>query len=266
METIEKTAETVEEAIAAGLEELGVQPHQVMVEVVEEPSKGLFGIGAKPAVVRLILLGQRPVEKPTPPQDKPTQSSKTKSNHAHGIDDHDEDIGEEIEETEKRFKVSEEEADEDARVGKIVLEEMLEAMGFEGDVTIYKAEPERQGENMHWILNITGKQMNRLIGRRGDTLASLQYLARLVVSRRLQRRANVIIDVAAYKSRRSDRLHQLAHRMADQAINERRTITLEPMPPHERRIVHLALRNRKDVETRSVGEGNVRKVTILPRF
>jgi len=266
METIEKTAETVEEAIAAGLEELGVQPHQVMVEVVEEPSKGLFGIGAKPAVVRLILLGQRPADKPEPEEPKPAAARSPQNNTFGTADDEDDELVDEIEETDKRYKVSDEDADDDARVGKVVLEEMLEAMGFEGEVTIYKAEPERQGESMQWILNVTGKQMNRLIGRRGDTLASLQYLARLVVSRRLQRRANVIIDVAAYKSRRSDRLHQLAHRMADQAINERRTITLEPMPPHERRIVHLALRNRKDVETRSVGEGNVRKVTILPRF
>ena len=88
---------------------------------------------------------------------------------------------------------------------------------------------------------------------------------RLIASRRLQRRANIIVDVAGYKSRRSQRLRQLALRMADQAVKQARTVTLEPMPPNERRIVHLALRNRTDVYTKSTGEGEARKVTIVPK-
>jgi spoIIIJ-associated protein len=107
--------------------------------------------------------------------------------------------------------------------------------------------------------------MNVLIGRRGETLAALQYITRLITSRRLQRRANIVVDVAGYKSRRSQQLRKLALRMADQAAQEGRTVTLEPMPPHERRIVHLTLRNRDDVTTRSIGEGEGRKVTIVPK-
>ena len=83
--------------------------------------------------------------------------------------------------------------------------------------------------------------------------------------RELQRRANVIVDVDGYKARRANMLKGLAQRMADQAIEKERTVTLEPMPPHERRIIHLALRDREDVETRSVGEGVGRKVTIVPK-
>ncbi len=107
--------------------------------------------------------------------------------------------------------------------------------------------------------------MNRLIGRRGETLSSLQYIIRLISSRRLQRRANIIVDAAGYKSGRSDRLRGLAKRMAKQAVEQGRTITLEPMPPNERRIIHLTLRGREDVITRSVGEGRTRKVTIVPK-
>jgi spoIIIJ-associated protein len=107
--------------------------------------------------------------------------------------------------------------------------------------------------------------LSELIGRRGETLASLQYVTRLITSRELQRRANIVVDVAGYKRRRTMKLNELARRMADQAINQKRTITLEPMPPYERRIVHLALRDREDVLTKSVGEGQSRKVTIVPR-
>jgi len=80
----------------------------------------------------------------------------------------------------------------------------------------------------------------------------------------LQRRANIIVDAGAYKSKRSERLQQLAVRMADQAVETKRTVQLEPMPANERRIIHMTLRNRPDVETRSHGEGEARKVTIVP--
>jgi spoIIIJ-associated protein len=81
----------------------------------------------------------------------------------------------------------------------------------------------------------------------------------------LQRRANIVIDAGSYKSRRSDRLEQLANRMADQAVEQQRKVTLEPMPPNERRIIHLTLRKRNDVETQSEGEGASRKVAIIPK-
>jgi spoIIIJ-associated protein len=85
-----------------------------------------------------------------------------------------------------------------------------------------------------------------------------------MLSRQVQKRANIIVDVAEYKLRRTDRLRQLATRMADQAIKQGRTVTLEPMPPNERRIIHLTLKERTDVETKSIGEGAARKVTINP--
>jgi spoIIIJ-associated protein len=92
----------------------------------------------------------------------------------------------------------------------------------------------------------------------------LQYVTRLITSRELQRRANLIVDVGGYKLRRARMLRGLAQRMADQAVERGRTVALEPMPPHERRIIHLTLRERADVSTRSVGEGSGRKVTIIP--
>jgi spoIIIJ-associated protein len=103
-----------------------------------------------------------------------------------------------------------------------------------------------------------------LIGRRGETLNALQYITRLICNRELQRRANIVVDVQGYKSRREVALRNLAERMAGEAYRRGRTVTLEPMPPNERRIIHLALRDDPHVTTESVGVGDKRKVTIIP--
>ncbi|PJF27347.1 MAG: single-stranded DNA-binding protein [Phototrophicales bacterium] len=154
---------------------------------------------------------------------------------------------------------------EDGEVSKEVLSELLRLMGIEHHITIKRAQANREGENPPYLLDITGPDMSLLIGRRGETLSSLQYVTRLIASRKLQRRANIIVDAGAYKSKRSERLQQLATRMADQAVETKRIVTLEPMPANERRIIHMTLRNRPDVETRSQGEGDARKVTIIPK-
>jgi spoIIIJ-associated protein len=157
------------------------------------------------------------------------------------------------------------ELSDDVKVSKEVLTELLERMAIEARVAVRKVETTRESENTPWLLNVVGADLNVLIGRRGETLASLQYITRLIASRRLEHRANIIVDVDNYKARRSQMLRGLANRMADQAVQQKRTITLEPMPPHERRIIHLTLRERADVSTRSVGEGDARKVTIVPK-
>jgi spoIIIJ-associated protein len=155
---------------------------------------------------------------------------------------------------------------EDATVGRVVLNTLLEKMDVKSAIVVRRATATKPNENAPYILDVTeGGDLTRLIGKRGDTLAALQYITRLVTSRELQRRANVIVDVDGYKARRANMLKGLAQRMADQAIEKERIVTLEPMPPHERRIIHLALRDREDVETRSVGEGVGRKVTIVPK-
>lgn len=252
METIEKTAETVEAAIQAGLEELDAKPSEVMVEVLEEPHPGLMGEGARPARVRLVLMVVRRPQQPAPsPAPTPAETPapppphKKPAQYESGV-------------------VDEEDADDVAREGKAVLADLLERMDIDATITIRRAEATRESEELHWVLNIRGPRISRLIGRRGETLSSLQYITRLIVSRRLQKRASLIVDADAYKLRRSERLQQLADRMADQAVRQQRVITLEPMPPNERRIIHLSLRERDDVETKSVGEGKSRKVTIHP--
>jgi spoIIIJ-associated protein len=262
---IEMTGDDVEEAIARGLAELGVGPGDVIVEVLEEPSRGLFGINARQARVRLqVIMTGAPVYEDSEEADPATFAEEA------------------IDEVETAPEIGEDSPvpdgapvtydegdsiDEEAEVGRVVLLELLEKMDIlDGQVTIRRAAGETEEDENPWILDVSGRgNMKALIGKKGETLASLQYITRLITSRELQRRANIVVDVEGYKSRRMTKLHELAIRMADQAIREGRTVSLEPMPPYERRIVHLALREREDVVTKSVGEGEMRKVTIVPK-
>lgn len=267
--SIEATGEDVEEAIANGLSVLGVGPGDVIVEVLEEPSRGMFGLGSRPARVRLQLLI---VPAPSSEQADTVEPARVEKQAEPQPEDDLDDVEDDYDDSDEdddfipRAEVYDGPIGEDAEVGKVVLTELLEHMNIRAEVVVRRSANEDDEENAPWLLDVTGQgDLTVLIGRRGETLASLQYITRLITSRELQRRANIIVDVDGYKFRRTSKLHDLARRMAEQAIGEQRTITLEPMPPYERRIVHLALRGRDDVYTESVGEGSARKVTIIPK-
>jgi spoIIIJ-associated protein len=115
------------------------------------------------------------------------------------------------------------------------------------------------------ILNVVGDDLGALIGRRGETLRDLQFMTRLITSRRIGTWPNLVVDVEGYKTRREDSLRSLARRVADQVRRSGQAMALEPMPAHERRIVHLALRDDPDVYTESTGKDERRKVQILPK-
>jgi spoIIIJ-associated protein len=157
----------------------------------------------------------------------------------------------------------------DAELAEQLLTEMLEIMRIDADIELSRADPsDRDNEDgPPWMMNIVGndKRMGDLIGKRGETLSALQYLTRLMVSKQTEARANVIVDVDNYRRSRSEKLEKLANRMADQAVETGRMVKMEPMPPHERRIIHMVLRKRDDVDTESQGQGNTRRVTILPK-
>ncbi|MCC7206802.1 MAG: Jag N-terminal domain-containing protein [Anaerolineae bacterium] len=171
---------------------------------------------------------------------------------------------EEDEAAEEGAPVSDADLAEEMRAGADVLRKLLSLMGIEAEVTGRRAQAEAK-EPQHYLLEIQGRELGALIGRRGETLAALQYLTRLLTSRVMGRRVHLVVDVEGYKARREQMLRRLAQRMAEQAVQRGRTVSMEPMPPHERRIVHLALREHPDVTTESVGEGDHRKVTVVPR-
>jgi spoIIIJ-associated protein len=147
-----------------------------------------------------------------------------------------------------------------------ILEHMLELMQIDADVT--SRPPTSPGDGVGMVtavLDVDGDDLGMLIGRRGETLVSLQYILNLMLARRLGQRVMVGVDVGGYRRRREESLRGLANRIADRVRSTGQSITLEPMPPNERRIIHIALSDDPDVMTVSIGEGEGRKVAITPR-
>jgi len=144
-------------------------------------------------------------------------------------------------------------------VAKEVLETLIKLMKITGEVSVVQA---TTGE-LPVTIHIEGEDLGVLIGRRGQALASLQYIVRLMVAEKLNVWVPIKVYIAGYKKRRYESLQSLALRLAEQVKRSRRLIMLEPMPADERRIIHLALAAHPDVTTQSMGEGDMRKVAIL---
>jgi spoIIIJ-associated protein len=139
-----------------------------------------------------------------------------------------------------------------------ILDTLLGLMGVQGKVEVLSDE-------LPLELNIKGDDLGILIGRRGQTLGALEYVTKLIVVQRLKVWLPLTIDIGGYKKHRRDSLQKLALYLAEQVKSRRRAIPMEPMPADERRIIHLALADHPDVTTQSIGEGENRKVVILPR-
>jgi len=153
-----------------------------------------------------------------------------------------------------------------ADTAKSVIERLLTAMGVTASVVPY-AKPfvEEEAATAPVAFDIKGDDLGILIGRRGQTLACLQYIVRLIVSHQMKVNVPITIDVEGYKQRRCDSLRALAQRLAEQVKVKKAPFTLEPMPAYERRIIHLALADHPDVATHSIGFGEARKVVIEPK-
>jgi len=151
-------------------------------------------------------------------------------------------------------------------VAKGVLEALLSRMGVSASVVQRVSPPVEEGEEETPVtFDIEGEDLGILIGRRGQTLASLQYIVRLILAQKTRVWAPVVVDVEGYKQRRYQSLQTLASRMAEEVTSRKMPFALEPMPAYERRIIHLALSDSPDVTTESIGAGEMRKVVILPR-
>ena len=250
MESVEVGAKTVDEAIDIALEELGLKRNQVDIEILTPGKPGLFGLGGEQARVRVTALegveGQR--------QDVDDEEAGDS-----GAPHREEMFGDsEIEVKD----ISAEEVD----LAADYLRTLLELMEINAEVSVRAPETPADGLGRATaVLDIDGEDLGLSIGRRGSSLAALQYLVNVMVTRRLGSRVLVTIDVEHYHRRREDSLRGLAHRMADRVRQSRRPVTLEPMPAAERRIIHLALSEDQDVMTASVGQGDERKVVIRPR-
>lgn len=160
----------------------------------------------------------------------------------------------------------ESEVNKDSDVGEVakgILEELLTRLGVDASVVSQPGSPAEEGEAADpATLDIEGDDLGILIGRRGQTLASLQYIVRLIVGNKTEVWMPVVIDVEGYKQRRYERLQALAWRVAEQVKVREVPFTLEPMMAYERRIIHLALADHPDITTESTGEGEDRRVVI----
>jgi len=245
------TGKSVDEAIAQALAELGVERDQAEVEIVREASRGILGFGAEEAVVMVSVETPDPAAR-TVDQAEPVAAEPVPLESAPGEGDRAPEPGEPSEQ-------------EIARVAQEVLTILLEKMGMPSSVSVVEGgAPTGEGSPSPTLLNVTGSDLGILIGRRGETLRDLQFMTRLIVNRRLGYWPNLVVDVEGYKARRKDTLTGLAQRMASKAVETQRPVVLEPMPAYERRIVHIALRDHPGVRTESTGEGDGRKVMILP--
>jgi spoIIIJ-associated protein len=160
-----------------------------------------------------------------------------------------------------------EQRDDVFETAKSVLEKLLELMDVPASVTLsheFTVE-EEDGTTSSIGLNIEGEDLGILIGRHGQTMASLQHMVRLIMTRQSQVRVTIVIDVEGYKRRRCEGLRVLADRLAAQVKAGEMPFTMEPLPAFDRRIIHLALANHPDVTTESTGFGEGRKVVISPR-
>jgi len=150
---------------------------------------------------------------------------------------------------------------------KDILERLLTLMGVDGSI-VPQTQPIVEGEKEavdSVVVNIEGDDLGILIGRRGQTLSCLQFIVRLIVGQQMKDWVPIIIDVEGYKQRRYQALQDFARQMAEQVKTRETPFTLEPMPAYERRIIHLALADYPDVITESIGQGEARRVVILPK-
>jgi spoIIIJ-associated protein len=228
-ESIEVQGRTTDEAIRIALQQLGVTRDEVEIEILVEGRLGVFGVGSQEARVRVTVLS-------------------------------DEDYEEEEEYSGQPGVVA---ADEHSEEARDTLERMLDLLDFPNVVTVRGTQEDRGRTTIH--LDVAGDDVGLLIGRRGETLSSLQFLLNACLGKHLPRDTRVIVDVEHYRDRREDALRSIALRAADQAVRERRAITLQPMPPNERRIIHLTLQSHRYVSTESTGEAEERRVVISPK-
>ncbi|MBO4902419.1 MAG: protein jag [Lachnospiraceae bacterium] len=233
MEYIEVTGKTVDDAITEACQKLTVTSDRLYYEVIEKGTSGFLGFASKPALIRARVKDENEMAEPV----KEAETTEKK----------------EVKETKK--KTADAGSVQSANDPKEFLSKVFEAMGMEVQIDV-----ERTDEEIS--IELSGDDMGVLIGKRGQTLDSLQYLTSLVVNKGSSSYTRVKVDTENYRVRRKETLENLAKNLAYKVKRTKRPVTLEPMNPYERRVIHSALQNDKYVSTHSEGEEPYRKVVI----
>jgi len=249
METVEITGKTVDDAIAAASAQLGIPADRLDYTILSEGSKGILGIGAEEA---RIVVSMQPALAPgeKPPEGGYAVATATKPAPAEAPAP----APAPPKERAPRPKPTTEGAPD---IAADLLEELLDKMGVDAEGEIRDEDP--------ITLNVIGEDLGILIGRRGETLSAVQFILNQMLNHKTGEWLGVVVDAEDYRLRREEQLRGMARRMADRARYYRQAVTLDPMPPNERRIIHLELAEHGEVVTHSVGEGEDRRVVITPK-
>jgi len=210
----------------------------VSVEVIDKGKDGFLGLGNRKVRVRLSIADE-----------SPTEDRKEKKESPIPIHIENEVFDDQLEEAKVK--------------AERIVKNLLQYMKITANASSRILEPEDENDRTMVLIEITGKDLSILIGRRAETLNSLQYITSLMLNQEMGNWMPLMIDVQGYRFRRERQLRQLARRLADQVVQTGRKQMLEPMPANERRLVHLELRYHPFVTTESVGEGSNRKATIF---
>ncbi|MDY4962206.1 MAG: RNA-binding cell elongation regulator Jag/EloR [Oscillospiraceae bacterium] len=234
LKTLEKSGKTEEAAIAAALEELGLDRDDVSVEIVERAKSGFLGIGASPAVVRVQYEApdeesETAAEAPAATQEQPAAAPAAPA--------------------------AADEPESYARIRAFV-SGLLEHMGIQAEIEITARE--NGGVNV----NLSGSNMGAVIGRRGETLDAIQHLTNYAVNRGSDKHMHISVDAESYRAKREESLVRLAEKMAAKAIKYKRSMALEPMNSYERHVIHTALQDYEGVTTSSTGTEPNRRVVV----
>ncbi len=232
MTTITKTAASVDEAIKAALEELGVTEDQVDIEVITEPASGFLGVGKKEAEVKVTLIED----------DAPIASEEESEDDTYYGDD-------------ENFEGDTATEAEDAAVNFVA--EVLSGIGIHGNMDSYREE-----DTIY--ISVTGSDCASAIGRHGETLDAISYMTNLIANKHSEQRVHVHLDVGGYKKHREQVLRNLAGKAASRALRTGRKVDMEPMNPAQRRLVHAYLQDFEGVTTHSEGTEPNRHVVVTP--
>ena len=240
MEYIEYKGKTVDDAITEACQALSVTSDKLDYEVIDKGSSGILGFGSKPAVIKA----------------KVKEENKKQEKVENKVEKKEAKVEEKIEKDQKKeFKADKNVKVEPAADPKEFLSNVFKAMDMEVNIDV-----KQEGNEID--IELSGDDMGVLIGKRGQTLDSLQYLTSLVVNKGTSEYIRVKVDTEDYRKRRKETLENLAKNLAYKVKRTKKPVSLEPMNPYERRVIHSALQNDKYVSTHSEGEEPYRKVVI----
>lgn len=255
-DSIEVTASTVEQATLEALEQLGVRADEATVEVLATPRAGVLGLGARQARVRVTRKSApAPSADARPPGEAARTTPPPRENRRAARESGDRD-GEDAGGVAGARKSAD--LAEQSREATVILKQILELMGERGEVRQVEVDPESVE------LEFKGDGSGVLIGRHGQTLDALEYIVNRILARRIKDAAPISLETESYRERRRQQLNRMALSMGERAKREHATVRLDPMPPRDRRAVHLALKDDPMITTRSAGDGFMRSIEIVP--